>query len=171
MKLFHLFDAPCQHQEKHGEENGLTIQQVGKGTGFGIAVKEEEGYLHHQKARSGNQADGAGPKGIEGGIHIAVLPELLQHPGDEENDDDAGRHKPDGGDHRPGDARHREAYIGGHIHADGPGGGLGHCHHVSKLGRGEPTLCLRHAVEKRQGCHAAAHGEKAGFEKLPEKGE
>ena len=61
------------------------------------------------------------------------------------------------------------AYIGGHIHADGTGGGFAHGDHIGKILVGKPAGLIGQFIQERDGGHAAAHGEQAGFEEFIEK--
>lgn len=79
-----------------------------------------------------------------------------------------GCHQTQRGDERAAGAAGGEPHIGGHVDADGAGGGLGHRQHVHELGLGEPAGGLPDVVEEGQRGHTAADGKESGLEKLPE---
>ena len=123
---------------------------------------------HHRRAGRADEPRGGGAEAVEGLVHVLVIAEAVEHRRHNQNDDDGGRHLPQGGDDGPGDARRREAHVGGHVDADGAGGGLRHRQHVHQIRVGVPAGGLADGLEEGQGRHAAAHGEEAGLEKLPE---
>ncbi|CAN4048321.1 Riboflavin ECF transporter S component FmnP, partial [Dysosmobacter welbionis] len=93
-----------------------------------------EHLKYHGHAGRADQARRGRPQSVEGPVHISVLPEVPQQGGNNQDHDDGGRHLSQCGDHRAGDTGNGEAHIGGHVDADGAGGGLGHRQHVHELG-------------------------------------
>ena len=71
-------------------------------------------------------------------------------------------------DHAAEESGHVAAYIGGHVDADGAGGGLGDGDHVGQLSGGEPAGALPDVGEEGDGGQAAADGEQPRLEKLKE---
>ena len=127
-----------------------------------------EHLKYHGHAGRADQPRRGRPQSVEGPVHISVLPEVPQQGGNNQDHDDGGRHLSQCGDHRAGDTGNGEAHIGGHVDADGAGGGLGHRQHVHELGLGEPAGGLPDVVEEGQRGHTAADGKESGLEKLPE---
>ena len=148
-----------------------STEEIQKDAALGVCIEMEHGDSDHQQARRGDQTHRAGAQAVKGRVHSLVLAEFLQHPGDDQDDDDGGSHQAQGRHHRAGYPGGGKAHVGGHIDADGARGGLGHGDHIRKLCRGKPAGFIRHAVEEGQGRHPAAHGEEAGLEELPEQAE
>ena len=56
-----------------------------------------------------------------------------------ENDDDRGGDESQGGRDAARDAAQMKAHVGGHVDADGAGGGFRHCQHVGQITGMEPA--------------------------------
>ena len=149
------------------EDQLLEIKEIQQGTGLLIKVHVEHGDLHHADAGSGNEAGDSRTQSVEGGIHQLAAPESVQGFGDQDDDDDGGQNFTHGGDHAAEESGHVAAYIGGHVDADGAGGGFGNGDHVRDEGLGVPPGGLRQILQEGQRGHAAAHGEETNFQKFP----
>ena len=99
-------------------------------------------------------------------IHIFVLPELFQETGDDQNDDHRGTGQGQGGQDASGDPSRGIARIGGHVDADGTGGGFRYGDHIGYVRVAEPAEPVRDLIEEGQGGQAAAYGKEACFKEL-----
>ena len=178
MQLFGLLDLVGQHPQDGGQGPGLPVDQrrieYVAPLGDGRALHIEQIGHRHRQARRRDKPCGRGAQAVEGALHIPVVPEALEEGGDDENDDDGGGDEPQGGHHRPQEGKGQAAlahagevaHVGGHIHADGAGGGLAHGDHVVHVHAGDPAGGVGHVVEEGDGGHAAAYGEQARLEEL-----
>ena len=128
----------------------------------------QQGDRYYGDARRSHQRGGGGAQAVERGADPLAVAKGLQERRHDENDDNGGGYQPDGGHQRAADAAGGEAYIGGHVHADGAGSGLRHRQHIRQLGVGKPSSAFRHILQEGQSGQPAAHGEQTGLEEFPE---
>ena len=129
--------------------------------------RAEEGDGADGEGRRRDEAHGGRAQGVEEALDLGVLPEGV-HDLRHQQDDNKGRcGQPQGGDDAAGDPGGDVADVGGHVHPDGAGGGLGDGDHRGQIRRGEPGGALGEVKEEGNSGHAAAHGKHADEQKLP----
>ena len=130
-------------------------------------VHAEQGDRTDRQGRRANEAHRGRPQGVEKPFDLGVFPDGVENFRDQQDDDHRRGGQPNGGDDAAGDAGGDVAHVGGHVHADGTGGGLGNGDHGGQVRGGEPPRPLRQVKEEGDRGHAAAHGEQAHQEEFP----
>ena len=125
-----------------------------------------QGCFHNIEACSGDHGDRSSAKAVESIFHHGIVPELVQDPGNDQNHYDTGGRQGQACQDSADDTGGGVSRVGGHIDADGPGGTLGDGDHIRDVRVGKPSEPIGDLIEEGQSRQAAAHGKKAGLEKL-----
>lgn len=162
-------------EDGQGQDGGLPAQ--GSLADLVNGVHPQNGKQHNVHSGGADQGHRGRAQTVQSGIHELTVPEALEEITDDENHHNAGENQPQGGHNGPHHAHacapqllaaHGVAHIGGHVYAQGAGGALGYGNHIRQLAGGVPAGFGGNVLEEGNGGHAAANGEEAGFEELPE---